>query len=63
MFTKKRHQFNVNRSDDGFLLKFGPLLVYGFATLFVLYTIITPPNFKETNKMKQPSLTILYNIL
>ncbi len=56
MFTKKRSQFNVNRSDDGFFLKFGPLLVYGFATLFVLYTIITPPKF-EGNKQHETTIT------
>lgn len=50
MFSKKRNQFNVHHSDDSFLLKFGPLLVYGFATLFVLYTIITPPKFQGTEQ-------------
>ncbi len=56
MFIKKRRQFNVHHSDDGFFLKFGPFLVYGFATLFVLYTIITPPNF-QGNKQNETTIT------
>ena len=56
MFNKKRQQFNVNRSDDGFLLKFGALIVYGFTTLFVLYIIITPPNF-QGNKQNETIIT------